>query len=162
MTSAPALHSFGALGIDRSGPPLQLNGKKKKKKQPTGSSAANAQLIASMGNAAQFISAKNLPKAKPHTTLGQGTSGTDHQARNAMVINQAKQKTVQDTGNTTMFQSSQMRSAMSASAKNAAAAEQRANKNATNKASRDDAIRDYWGLGPDEEITSDHRKYYEG
>ena len=129
--------------------PAQLSG---------GSSQANEELRKAMGKAATRVVA--LPNAKPHTKTGTGSSGTDHQARNANVINRAKQDTRFQEQDPTKFAASRMRSDDRAVEKDAAAGGKRAEKAATKKKSVDDDIREVNGLEPDEPITSEHRKAY--
>lgn len=99
--------------------PAQLSG---------GSSQANKELVKAMGKAAERVD--KLPNAKPHTATGTGGGGggTDHQARNASVINKAKRDTMKAHNDPTMFSSSRMRSDDRAKEKDKEAAEKRREK----------------------------------
>ena len=122
-----------------------------------GSSQANKELVKGMGKAASRVD--KLPDAKPHTKKGTGSSGTDHQGRNAMVINKAKQDTMHAHKDPTMFSSSRMRTDDNSKEKDKAASEKRKEKKAASKEEKDERIREYWGLAEGEEITEDHRKH---
>lgn len=123
-----------------------------------GSSKANEDLKKAMGKSGSRVDKQ--PKAKPHTKTGTGSSGTDHQARNANVINKAKQDTRFAHQDPTMFSASRMRSDDRAVEKDKAANEERTEKKKASKASKEDQIREMFGLGPDEEITKDHRSAF--
>ncbi|ERM80239.1 hypothetical protein P872_14195 [Rhodonellum psychrophilum GCM71 = DSM 17998] len=97
--------------------PIQMSG---------GSTQANEELVKAMGKSADLVD--NLPKAKPHSKKGTGSSGTDHQGRNAMVINKAKRDTAKAHDDPTMFSSSRMRGDARGKEKSAAAAEKRREK----------------------------------
>lgn len=125
-----------------------------------GSSQANKELVKGMGKSASRVD--KLPNAKPHTKKGTGSSGTDHQGRNAMVINKAKQDTMHAHKDPTMFSSSRMRTDDNAKVKDKEASEKRKEKKASSKEKEDDLIREHWGLSEGEEITEDHRKFYKG
>jgi len=102
-----------------------------------GSSQANEELAKAMGKSAGLVD--KLPKAKPHTKKGTGSGGgTDHQERNAMVINKAKQDTMKAHNDPTMFSPSRMRSDARGKQKSAAAAEKRQEKSAGSDMSMDD------------------------
>jgi hypothetical protein len=108
--------------------PIQMSG---------GSSQANKELASAMGKAATRVD--KLPAAKPHTKKGTGSGGgTDHQARNAMVIKKAKQDTMKAHNDPTMFSPSRMRSDDRAKEKDADAAEKRQEKAAASNTSMDD------------------------
>ena len=138
--------------------PVQLNGDKKKKKSG-GSSKANKALVSSMGKSASRVD--KVPKAKPHTATGTGSSGTDHQGRNAMVINKAKQDTKLAHQDPTMFSSSRMRTDDKAVEKDKVSSEKREEKKVSAKASKDALIREMFGYEENYEITKDDRKAYE-
>ncbi len=93
-----------------------------------GSTQANEELRRGMGKKASRV--VHLPNAKPHTRRGNGSGGgTDHQARNANVINKALQDTrfkEQDPGK---FSASRMRGDDNGIRKDAIAAEKRQEKN---------------------------------
>jgi hypothetical protein len=113
-----------------------------------------------MGKAAEFVD--KLPGAKPHTKKGTGKGGGgSHQARNASVINKAKQDTAKAHDDPTMFSSSRMRTADAGHReKDKQAEEGRSEKKAQGKAAKDAEIRDVLGLDDDVAITSAHRKQY--
>ncbi|NHN24914.1 hypothetical protein FIA58_004415 [Flavobacterium jejuense] len=102
-----------------------------------GSSQANKELAKAMGKGASLVD--QLPKAKPHTKKGTGRGGgTDHQGRNAMVINKAKRDTMKAHDDPTMFSASRMRGDARGKEKSAAAAEKRQKKVASIDTSMDD------------------------
>jgi hypothetical protein len=125
-----------------------------------GSSQANEDLIKAMGKAAELVD--KLPGAKPHAKKGTGKGGGGrHQARNARVINKAKQDTAKAHQDPTMFSSSRMRTAdASHREKDRQAEEGRSERKAAGKAAKDAEIRAALGLDEGEELTSAHRKEY--
>jgi hypothetical protein len=139
--SAPAPASAGTVQLSR------------------GSQQAKEELRKAMGKAGSRV--LKQPNAKPHTKSGTGSSGTDHQARNAMVINKAKQDTRKALNDPTMFSASRMRSDDVGAVKDKAAESNRAEKAEMKARSVDDEIREVNGLGPHEKITSEHRKVYQ-
>lgn len=127
----------------------------------TGSKKANEDMVRSMGAAAGLV--KKLPNAKPHTTRGTGGGGggTDHQARNAMVINKAKQDTRKELDDPTMFASSQMRMGnASHKQKEKGVEEARKEKNKGKKQSEMEEIREYYGYESVDQLTKDEIAAY--
>lgn len=135
----------------------QQNGGKNIVQCSGGSSKANEELKNAMGKSRDLIDDDLLPNAKPHTKKGTGSSGTDHQGRNAAVINQSKQKMKQRTGNSTMFQSSQMRTATKQKEKDQQAQEKRMEKQVP-KQKTEEIIADELGISV-EEYRSDREGY---
>jgi hypothetical protein len=123
-----------------------------------GSRKANEDLVKAMGKSGDRV--LKQPKAKPHTKMGTGSGGTDHQGRNANVINKAKQDTRYALEDPTMFSSSRMRADDRAAEKDPIANEKREEKKKVAKLSKEEQIRHMFGLDEDEEITNDHRKAF--
>ncbi len=125
--------------------------------------ASKGLVVANQSEAQQAVA--SLINRKPHHKGSVASGGSAREAThshgNEVAITGATNKAVAEGKITrTDLQPSQVRTQKKEAEKSASAAALREGKRRAGKASEEARIREFWGLGKDEEITSEHRKEY--